>query len=80
MIDIKKIFFRDEQEASVNVAQTYEVRWKSRYDNYASSVRPEVRVFTTLEDAEAFAEALRDAFKLIRHTAGDGVKVTKAKV
>jgi len=33
-----------------------------------------------LEDAEAFAEALRDAFKFIRHTAGDDVIVTKAEV
>ena len=55
--------------------RTYTVRWTSRHGTFSSDTRPEVQAFTNIEDAEYFAQALRDAFKLIRHTAGNVVEV-----
>lgn len=55
--------------------RTYTVRWTSRHGTFSCDVRPEVQMFTNIEDAEHFAQVLRDAFNLIRHTAGNVVKV-----
>lgn len=63
----------------IEVAQLWEVRWTSRYGGYASDTRPEVEAFPTLDKAEAFADALRKAFALVRHTQGNIVKVSKAR-
>lgn len=72
-----KIFFRDEQEMSVDVISTYEVRWNSRHGEYSGSTRPEVRAFTTKTDALAFQKALQDAFALIKHTSGTQVTLER---
>lgn len=55
--------------------ESWIVRWQSRYDEYSSSIRPEAEVFTNKEDADKFAEQLREAFKLVRHTHGTRVTV-----
>lgn len=72
-----KMFFRNEEAMSVDVVETWEVRWESRYDDYVYGVKPEIRVFPSKQDAQAFAKALRDAFALIKHTSGHHVSVTK---
>lgn len=63
----------------IEVIQTWEVRWYSRYDTYAQSVRPEVEVFTSEDAANTFKDSLVAAFKLIRHTSGTWVEVKKSK-
>ena len=70
-----KMFFRDEQETSVDVAEAWEVRWTSRYGEYSGNTQPEIRVFTSKGDAMAFRDALVDAFKLIKHTSGCHVSI-----
>ena len=56
--------------------RTWTVRWTSKIGDYPyTTKRPEVQMFTNSEDANHFAQALRDAFKLIRHTAESEVTV-----
>ena len=74
---IRKLFFRDKQQQAVGVFECWEVRWFSRYSHYSDGTKPEIRVFPIKEDAEEFARALKDAFKLIKHTSG--IKVTLKK-
>lgn len=72
-----KLFFRDKQEVSVDAKVCWEVRWTSRYGEYSRETKPELRVFTSEEDANEFKDALVDAFKLIKHTSGTKVKIKK---
>lgn len=61
----------------IQVPQLWYVRWESRYDKYGSSTQPEVEAFTSEQQANEFAESLRKAFKLIKHTSGTNVLVSK---
>lgn len=63
----------------VQAVQMWEVRWHSRYGQYSGDTRPELECFPSQEEAESFAESLRNAFKLIRHSFGTWVAVQKAK-
>lgn len=69
----------DNSTSQIEAVQLWEVRWVSRYGEYHNNTRTEVEVFTSQEAAEHFAEALKNAFKLIRHTSGNSVQITKAK-
>lgn len=80
MMNLKKMFFRDEQETSVDVCECWEVRWKSRFDDYHGCTKPEIRVFPIKEDAEEFKKALDDAYKLIKHTHGTLTTLTKQEI
>lgn len=73
----KKVSFRDEQKISVDVVECWEVRWYSRHGGYSGDVRQEVRVFPNEDDANTFAEALRDAYALLKHLHGNWVHVEK---
>lgn len=63
----------------VDAVQLWEVRWQSRYGEYHTDTQPEMECFTSEIEAKAFAESLRAAFKLIRHTRGNDVEIRKAK-
>ena len=52
----------------IEVAQTWEVRWKSRYGDFSGCLRPEVEVFTSKEEAVKFKESLEAAAKLLKYT------------
>lgn len=60
-------------------ADFWVVRWWGRIGEYSSDVRPEMAIFTSQEDAVRFKALLEDAFRLIRHTAGNEVKIEKGK-
>lgn len=62
----------------VKSVQYWKVCWQSRYDSYSWGTSPEMEVFLSKEEAERFAESLRNAFKLIRHTSGNQVTVKKS--
>lgn len=62
----------------IEVAQLWEVRWQSRHGEYSMDVRPEIEAFPTRQAAEEFAESLRNAFDLVRHTSGTNVTVKEA--
>jgi hypothetical protein len=63
----------------INVVQLWEVRWLSRHGEWRDDTKTEVEVFASKEEANAFREALENAFRLIKHTAGDKVTLEKAK-
>lgn len=52
----------------VEVVKLWYVRWTSRHGSFHSEVRQEVEAFPSFAAAEEFAEALRSAFKLVRHS------------
>jgi hypothetical protein len=62
----------------IEVAQLWEVRWTSRNGAYHSDTQPEMEAFPTQQEAAEFAEALRNAFFLLRHK-GSGTDVTLRK-
>lgn len=74
----KKIFFRDKTMTSVDAFETWEVRWVSRHGGYSGDTSPELQVFTNENDANLFADSLRAAFRLIRHTSATNVVVKKS--
>ena len=63
----------------VDTVQLWEVRWYSRNGVYSQDTKPEIECFINEEDAKKFAQSLRNAFKLIRHTSGTKVEVVKGK-
>ncbi len=56
----------------------WEVRWTSRHGKYHGDVREELECFVSQELADGFAESLRAAFRLIRHSSETKVTVEKA--
>jgi len=63
----------------VDAVQLWIVKWLSRYDQYSSSTKTEFEAFTDENKANEFAQSLRNAFKLIRHTSDTNVIVYKQK-
>ena len=76
-MNIRRMFFRDQQQTGVDVVECWEVRWRSRHGGFSSDTRPEVRVFTSYEEAREFECALQDAFALLKHTSGTRVTLEK---
>ena len=72
----KKIDAPSGQTVELDGLRTWTVRWTSKIGDYPyTTKRPEVQAFTNAPDAEHFAQSLRDAFALIRHTAESKVTV-----
>jgi len=69
---------KSNETKEVEAVQMYEVRWESRHGEHFHDIRPELECFTSQAAAEDFAESLRKAFALIRHTSGRRVIVGKA--
>lgn len=63
----------------VEAVQLWEVRWESRHGPATWETRPELETFTSESSAQEFAQALRNAYRLIRHTSGAHVSITKAR-
>lgn len=75
----KKINIPTGEEKTIEAAETWRVSWKSRYGRYADDTKSEAEFFFSEKDANDFANRLRDAFKLIRHSSGNTVSVEKNK-
>lgn len=76
----KKVEAPSGQVVELEGLHSWTVRWESKTKNYPYTVRrEECEVFTNPEDAEHFAAEVRNAFKLIRHTAESAVTVEKTK-
>jgi hypothetical protein len=67
----KKIFVPTEEKQELIAYESWTVRWNARQGNYSSDLTPVAEVFTNKEDARTFANALKEAFKLIRNTSND---------
>jgi len=84
-MNIRSIFTKqlevpeNNETLEVDVAQLWEVRWKSRHSEYSAGTRPEVEVFLSQQEAQDFAESLQQAFSLIRHTSGNYVQVYRSR-
>jgi len=74
---IKSLFFRDRTETQINEVQVWQVRWTSRHGSYSADTKQEVRAFVSEKEAIEFADALKDAFRLIKHTSGNNVLIEK---
>ncbi len=61
----------------VDAVQLWQVTWWSRHGAYSSDLEKEFEVFTSEQEANDFANALRAAYKLLRHTSGTEVKMEK---
>lgn len=62
----------------IRAIELWEVRWYSRHGEYSHSTSPQVEMFTSKEDADNFATALRNAFILVKNTSENNVVVKKA--
>jgi len=71
-MNIKRFLFRDKQEIAVDIVEVWEVRWCGVVERYKHSDGlynevPQVKVFTSLNDAEEFKSALNDAFRITKN-------------
>ena len=63
----------------VKAAQLWVVEWTSRHGRYYTDTKQEFEAFSSKDVADSYAEDLRRAYKLIRHTSGTQVVVRKSK-
>lgn len=62
---------------NVQGAEIYSVSWLSRFGDFHSETKPVYKAFLTKEDAEEFAQSLRDAHKLLQNTNSIKITITK---
>lgn len=62
---------------TVDAVQLWSVRWMSRYGEFSGCTNKEMEAFTSEQEAQDFKLALENAFKLLRHTSGTTVILTK---
>lgn len=62
----------------ISALEVWHVRWTSRSGEYSQDTAQQVEAFLSIEQATEFADSLRAAFKLLRHTSGTGVTITKS--
>jgi len=75
-----KIFFiSSSKKQKVTAEDSWRVEWYSRDGKHFTDVHQEAEFFLVEQEAKDFKEALEDAFKLIRHTSGTQVTLTKNK-
>jgi hypothetical protein len=63
----------------IDTIQTWKVEWQSRSGVWNHDVNKECDFFTDENNANHFAEALRNAFKLTKNTSHNEIKVTVSK-
>lgn len=59
---------------------TYVVRWNKQYGEYSREYKEIAQFFTSKEEAEEFADALKRAINLLGHTSRHLTKVSCEKV
>lgn len=57
--------------------ETWQVCWTSRKGVFSGDTRPEITAFSSREEANEFAEVLRESYRLLRHTSDTNVSVKK---
>jgi len=75
----KKVVVPSGEQTELLAYESWSVRWNSRHGEYSHNTRPESEVFTSKEDAETFAIALRDAFRLLKYSSSKVVEVSVTK-
>ncbi len=62
------------------LTEAWSVRWFSRWGEFSTETRQECEIFTSESEANEFANQLREAFQLIRHTSNSKVTVEQTQV
>lgn len=75
----KKIFAPTEAKQEFTVLRSWTVSWESRYGQFSGDTQKEFEVFISEEEANQFANQLKDAYKLLKHTHGTKVSITENK-
>ena len=65
------------QTKTIQVFQTWEVRWTSRHGAYSVDTKQEVEIFLSEKDAKDFKESLGKAFRILKHTSGTEITLKK---
>ena len=78
-MNFKKLFAPSGDKKELTALENWSVRWTSRYGEFSGHTQAECEFFLSEEEANHFAEQLREAFKLIRHTSLNKVEVKKTK-
>jgi hypothetical protein len=73
----KKITIPTDATKDVLARESWKVMWISRCGQFSGDTNKECEFFLSEKEANDFAEALRAAFKLIRHTSNTCVSVQK---
>ena len=63
------------ENKEIESIQLWYVSWYSRFTEYSTGTEKCVEAFPSKQEADTFAESLRNAFKLIKHTSGNVVRV-----
>ena len=71
------LIIRDKTTKTLKAVELWEVRWDRRTGPWHGNIEEQVRVFTSEEEAKEFKTALKDAYKLLKHTSGTGVYLHK---
>lgn len=74
----KKLFAPSGDKKELRSVENWSVRWYSRNGDFSNDMQKECEFFTSKEDAEHFAEQLRQAFILIKHTSCNIVSVSRS--
>ena len=61
----------------VQTVQLWVVEWTSRHGKYSWDTKQEFEAFTSKEEAEAFKLSLENAYRLVKHSSGIAVKISK---
>lgn len=72
--------FKKGHTTLVSDIDAWAVKWNQRYGIYMGDYRETVQFFTSKEEAEAFADSLKRAIKLLGHTSGHLKSVSCEKV
>jgi hypothetical protein len=73
----KLITTKRETEVLDSAIETWIVEWTQRYGSFSDNTKQAFQAFLSKEDADKFADSLRQAFKLIGQTSGNKVSVYK---
>lgn len=57
--------------------EAWTVTWYARYGEYHGDWKIVAKTFLSEEDAEKFAESLKEAKRLLQYTENIGIKITK---
>lgn len=71
----KKIVPKSNETEHIEAVKLWYVSWVSRHGRFFDDTSKEIEAFPREEDANRFAESLRNAFKLIRHTSDTRVQI-----
>lgn len=75
----KKTVPSNNETKTVDAIQLWRVEWISRNGQFFADTIKEVEVLTNEKDANDFKISLENAFKLLKHTSGNIVKLSKVK-